>query len=91
MKREDRQLRKELLLMKGDALRLKLALELQQWRGPLAMLGEGAELWRGSSRFKTLLGLAAILIPHARTRALLKSLAKGALVVGALRRLWSRL
>ncbi|TCP12639.1 hypothetical protein EV683_10886 [Crenobacter luteus] len=90
MNHADRRLRKELLLMKGEALRIKLGLEMQQWRGPLAVAGGGAELWRGASRFKTLIGLAALLMPRGRARALLKTAAKGALLVGTLRRLWSR-
>lgn len=69
---QDRALRKELLLLKGEALRMRMALELAQWRRPLHIASEGAALFQGLPRLKALLGIVAVLIPSTRLRTLIK-------------------
>lgn len=72
MNRQERELRKELLLLKGEALRIRLQLELNQWRKPVHVASEGMGLLQGLPRLKALLGLAAVLIPSGRVRTAIK-------------------
>ena len=87
MNHQDRALRKELLLLKGEALRVRLGYELAGWRKPARMVADGAELWNSLPRVKILASLFALLLPMPRMRRLLKFSAKGVLIIQLLRRL----
>ncbi|MEO9386559.1 hypothetical protein [Chromobacterium phragmitis] len=54
MSPQDRELKKQLLVMKGEALRVKLRLEKQRLLLPLQWAGDGFSVWRSP-------GLAAAL------------------------------
>jgi hypothetical protein len=86
MNRQDRALRKELLLLKGEALRMRMVLELAHWRKPLHAAAEGAALLRGLPRLKAVLGIVAVLLPSTRLRGLLKWGTKITLLVQLLSR-----
>lgn len=87
MKRHERELNKQLLQLKGEALRLRLQIELEQWRAPARMLGEGIGLWREMPRLRTLLELLLVLIPASRWRKLLWMGSKTAAIYRLIRRL----
>lgn len=91
MSRQERELRKELLLLKGEALRLRTALELEHWRGSLRLATAGATLWRSLVEEKTLLNWLALFLPSRYLRDLCKASGKlmGLLKLG--RRWWAAL
>lgn len=73
MSKIDRELHKQLLLMKGEALRTQLTLETQRWRQPAHLLREGASLF-GFSGTGSLLGRAVSLLREGKLRRWLRLL-----------------
>lgn len=71
MTRAQREQHKQLLLLKGELLRMQLALEVERWRQPAQLLREGASLF-GTPAAGGLLGSALLLLRHGRLRRWLK-------------------
>ncbi|MDC7709489.1 hypothetical protein [Vogesella indigofera] len=71
MTRAQREQRKQLLLLKGELLRMQLALETERWRQPAQLLREGVALF-GTPAAGGLLGSALLLLRHGRLRRWLK-------------------
>lgn len=88
---QERALKKELLLMKGEALRLKLRMELKTLQQPLSLAGEGWRAWGNLRRLGIAFGALGSVIPNKRLRRLLLGGAQAFLLWQAARRLWSRL
>lgn len=85
MSKIDRELHKQLLLMKGEALRTQLTLEAQRWRQPSHLLREGASLF-GFSGASGLLGGAVSLLREGKLRRWLRLLLAAAGLLRLLRR-----
>ena len=88
---QQRAIKKELLLMKGEALRLKLRMELKAIQRPLNLAGEGWRTWGAFRRLSPLLGVLGSIVPGKRLRRLLLGGARALLLWQAARKLWSRL
>ncbi len=71
MTRAQREQHKQLLLLKGELLRMQLTLEAERWRQPAQLLREGASLF-GTPAAGDLLGSALLLLRHSRLRRWLK-------------------
>lgn len=73
MKPQDRAIKKQLLLMKGEVLRVKLTLELEQLRQhPLGMAGKGFMAFTGEGRTASLLSSLANILPSESIRRWLR-------------------
>lgn len=88
---QQRAIKKELLLMKGDALRLKLRMELKAMQRPLDLAGEGWRAWRSVRGLSTVFGVIGSAIPSKRVRRLLLGGARAFLLWQAARKIWTRL
>lgn len=88
---QQRAIKKELLLMKGEALRLKLRMELKAVQRPMSLAGEGWRTWGSVKRLGTLFGVVGSAIPSKRLRRLLLGGARAFLLWQAARKIWSRL
>ncbi|WP_024301685.1 hypothetical protein [Pseudogulbenkiania sp. MAI-1] len=88
---QQRAIKKELLLMKGEALRLKLRMELKAMQQPISLAGEGWRTWGTIRRLGPLFGVLGSLIPGKRLRRLLLGGARALLLWQVARKLWSRL
>ncbi|MBI3145522.1 MAG: hypothetical protein HYZ18_09750 [Pseudogulbenkiania sp.] len=88
---QQRAIKKELLLMKGDALRLKLRMELKAMQRPLDLAGAGWQAWRSVRGLSTVFGVIGSAIPSKRLRRLLLSGARAFLLWQAARKIWTRL
>ncbi|MDC7706617.1 hypothetical protein [Vogesella indigofera] len=71
MTRAQREQHKQLLLLKGELLRMQLTLEAERWRQPAQLLREGVSLF-GTATGGGLLGSALLLLRHGRRRRWLK-------------------
>jgi len=71
MTRAQREQHKQLLLLKGELLRMQLALEAERWRQPAQLLREGASLF-GTPAAGGLLGSVLLLLRHGRLRRWLR-------------------
>jgi hypothetical protein len=87
MNRRDLELNKQLLLLKGEALRLRLQLELEHWRAPAQIAAEGIDMWGSMPRLRTLLELLLVMIPASRWRKLLWLGSKGVAIYRLIRKL----
>lgn len=73
MKPQDRAIKKQLLLMKGEVLRVKLTLELEQLRQhPLGMAGQSFKAFSGGGRMASLLSSLANILPSESLRRWLR-------------------
>ena len=73
MKPQDRAIKKQLLLMKGEVLRVKLTLELEQLRQhPLGIAGEGFKAFSSGGRMASLLSSLANVLPSESLRRWLR-------------------
>jgi hypothetical protein len=73
MKPQDRAIKKQLLLMKGEVLRVKLSLELEQLRKhPLGMAGEGFKAFTEGGRLGNILSTLAGVLPSEALRRWLR-------------------
>lgn len=88
---QQRAIKKELLLMKGEALRLKLRMELKAMQRPMNLAGEGWRAWGTLKRFGVLFNVIGNAVPGKRLRRLLLGGARALLLWQAGRKLWSRL
>ena len=82
MSNMDRELRKQLLLIKGEALRTQLTLEIGQWRKPSHLLQQGISLLGGGSLFSS----AMLLLRQGKPRRWLRWLLAGFGLLRLLRR-----
>lgn len=89
MTREQRQFRKELLVLKGEAQRLRLSLELERFRQPGALLRQGVALWQTRQAGGRLLGRLGAWLPSARLRGWARHAVRGYLLWRLLRRVLS--
>ncbi|OHX21042.1 hypothetical protein [Chromobacterium sphagni] len=89
MSPQDRALRKQLLLMKGEALRLKLRLEKERLCQPWQAAGASVGLLAENRQLQRWLSLLEDWIPSARLRRLLKAGGSGWLLWRLARR-WLR-
>lgn len=87
----ERAIKKELLLMKGEALRLKLRMELKAIQRPLRLADEGWHTWGKLRRLSTVFGALGGIIPSKHLRRLLLGGARAFVLWQAARKLWSRL
>jgi hypothetical protein len=87
MKRRDLELNKQLLLLKGEALRLRLQLELEHWQAPARIAAEGIGMWGRMPRLRTLVELLLVMIPASRWRKLLWLGSKTAAIYRLIRKL----
>ena len=71
MTRAQREQHKQLLLLKGELLRMQLVLESERWRQPAQLLREGIGLF-GTPTAGGLLGSTLLLLRHGRFRRWLK-------------------
>ncbi|MGM8060400.1 hypothetical protein [Vogesella indigofera] len=71
MTRAQREERKQLLLLKGELLRMQLVLEAERWRQPAHLLRQGVSLF-GTSAGSGLLGSALLLLRQGRLRRWLR-------------------
>ncbi|MDN0075474.1 hypothetical protein QU481_11280 [Crenobacter sp. SG2303] len=85
----ERALKKELLLMKGEALRVKLRMELKLWQRPLANVADGVDAWKEAGTWRLLSGVLAALMPSRRLRSLLRNTSRALIIWRAARRIWS--
>ncbi|KUM02063.1 hypothetical protein KIF53_04670 [Chromobacterium subtsugae] len=69
---QDRALKKQLLVMKGEALRVKLKLEKQKLLEPLRWAGEGFALWRAPGQLGAALDILGKLLPNEKLGRWLK-------------------
>ncbi|POZ63692.1 hypothetical protein [Chromobacterium alticapitis] len=69
---QDRAMKKQLLVMKGEALRVKLRLEQQRLLEPLRWSGQGFALWRDAGGAGSLLGWLGKLLPEGKLSRWLK-------------------
>ncbi|QEL56194.1 hypothetical protein [Chromobacterium paludis] len=69
---QDRALKKQLLVMKGEALRVKLRLEKQRLADPLRWAGQGFSWWRDAGGAGSLLGMLGQLLPQGKLGRWLK-------------------
>ncbi|UTH72632.1 hypothetical protein [Chromobacterium sp. IIBBL 290-4] len=69
---QDRALKKQLLVMKGEALRIKLRLEQQRLAQPLRWAGEGFAFWKAPGGLGAIVDIAAKLLPGAKLGRWLK-------------------
>nr|WP_294864236.1 hypothetical protein [uncultured Pseudogulbenkiania sp.] len=88
---QQRAIKKELLLMKGEALRLKLRMELKAIKRPMSLAGEGWRTWGTIRRLGPLLGVLGGVIPSKRLRGMLLGGVRVLLLWRVARRLWARL
>ena len=88
---QERALKKELLLMKGEALRLKLRMELKAIKRPMSLAGEGWHAWGSLRRLGPVFGMLGGIIPGKRLRRMLLGGAQLFLLWRTARKLWSRL
>ncbi|EEG09204.1 hypothetical protein [Pseudogulbenkiania ferrooxidans] len=88
---QQRAIKKELLLMKGEALRLKLRMELKAIKRPMSLAGEGWRTWGNLRRLGPVLGALGGIIPSKRLRRMLLGGAQLFLLWRAARKLWARL
>ncbi|SME99485.1 hypothetical protein [Pseudogulbenkiania subflava] len=88
---QERALKKELLLMKGEALRLKLRMELKAIKRPMSLTGEGWHAWGSLRRLGPVFGALGGVLPSKRLRRLLLGGARAFVLWQAARKLWSRL
>ncbi|MDC7701185.1 hypothetical protein [Vogesella indigofera] len=73
MTRAQREQHKQLLLLKGELLRIQLTLESERWRRPAQLLREGVSLFgTATATGGGLLGSALLLLRHGRLRRWLK-------------------
>ncbi|MCL6261923.1 hypothetical protein [Craterilacuibacter sp. RT1T] len=87
MKRHERELKKQLLLIKGEALRTRLELETSQWKNPLQLARGGVSALLGSSRgLKAGVALTALVFPKLAQKSLFKRLLGLTLAAVAIRR-----
>ncbi|WP_434633687.1 hypothetical protein [Chromobacterium sp. CV08] len=87
---QDRALKKQLLVMKGEALRVKLRLEQERLLQPLRLAGSGFAMWRNGWLGSTLEALGKLLPADARLRRWLQGGARLWVVWRLLRRAWPR-
>jgi hypothetical protein len=71
MTRAQREQHKQLLLLKGELLRMQLTLESERWRQPAQLLREGVSLF-GTATGGGLLRSALLLLRQGRLRRWLK-------------------
>ncbi|OWY38774.1 hypothetical protein CEK28_11840 [Xenophilus sp. AP218F] len=84
---QDRAAKKQLLVMKGEALRVKLRLEKEQLcRHPLGAARAGWESWTDSERLGKLAASLGSLLPSSRLQRWLKTGARAWLAWRLLRR-----
>ncbi|MBM2884686.1 hypothetical protein [Chromobacterium amazonense] len=70
---QDRALKKQLLVMKGEALRVKLRLEQQKLAGPLQWACDGLSFWRAPGGLSSAFALLGKLMPSDKLGRWLKS------------------
>ncbi|WP_293765014.1 hypothetical protein [uncultured Aquitalea sp.] len=91
MSPQERATRKQLLLMKGEALRVKLKLELQTLRrSPLGLAGEGLQAAASHSRFGKLTALLGEALPSETLRGWLRKAGRFYLLWQLARKFWPR-
>ncbi|MGL6071772.1 hypothetical protein [Craterilacuibacter sp.] len=91
MNRHDRELKKQLLLIKGEALRTRLELETSQWKNPLQLASSSISTLMGSSRgLKAGVALMALIFPKLVQKNLFKRLLGLSVAALAIRRWLSR-
>ena len=86
---QDRELKKQLLVMKGEALRIKLKLEKQRLLQPMRLAGSGFSLWREGWVGSTLETLGKLL-PSPRLRRWLQGGARLWVIWRIVRRAFAR-
>jgi|GEM_PF-6460850 len=73
MSPQDRAIKKQLLLMKGEVLRVKLSLELDQLRQqPLGMAGEGLKAFSSGKRLGKIIAVLSAILPSDTLRQYLR-------------------
>ncbi|NDV12065.1 hypothetical protein [Crenobacter caeni] len=87
MNRHERELKKQLLLIKGEALRTRVELEVTEWKNPL-QLARSALATAAQSRYGMKAGVAAaaLFFPRLAQKGLFRKGLGVALAVLALRR-----
>lgn len=87
MNRHERELKKQLLLIKGEALRTRVELEVAEWKNPLQLAQRSVSSVLGSSRgMKAGFTVAALLFPRLAQRGMFRKLLGLGLAGLALRR-----
>lgn len=90
MKPQDRAIKKQLLLMKGEVLRVKLKLELEQLRRhPLGLAGESLKTFAGAGRISSLLSMLGGILPAEPMRRWLRRGTRLLLLWKLASRFWS--
>jgi len=85
----ERAIKKELLLMKGEALRVKLRMELKLLQRPLANIAGDVDAWKEAGTWRLVSGALATLMPTRRLRSLLRNASRAFIIWQAARRIWS--
>ncbi|MCW3481453.1 hypothetical protein OL229_18100 [Neisseriaceae bacterium JH1-16] len=85
----ERAIKKELLLMKGEALRVKLRMELNLLQRPLANLADDVGAWKEAGHWRLMSGVLATILPSRRLRGLLRNASRAFVIWQAARRIWS--
>ncbi len=88
-RQQDREFRKQLLLVKGDALRMQAGVQLARWRRPAHWLKEGTALAGEARSLKMASAVLAAALPDKGARHWSRWLKVG-LVSFVLARWWSR-
>ncbi|PXX38875.1 MULTISPECIES: hypothetical protein [Aquitalea] len=89
MSPQDRALKKQLLLMKGEVLRVKLKLEIDSLRQrPLGLAGEGFKAFSSSSALGKLVNTLAAILPSESLRQWLRRASRLFLLWKVLSKFW---
>ncbi|MBX9269282.1 hypothetical protein [Chromobacterium violaceum] len=87
---QDRDLKKQLLVMKGEALRVKLRLEKERLLQPMRLAGSGFALWKEQGWLGAAMDALGKLLPNERLRRWLQGGTHLWVVWRLLRRAWPR-
>lgn len=90
MTREQRQFRKDMLVIKGEAQRLRLSLEVERFRQPGALLRHGLDAWQDQRATGRILGLLHAWLPSARLRGWARQALRGYVLWRLVQRLLQR-
>ena len=81
--------KKELLVLKGELLRLKLRNEMNQSRGSLGVVSAGFRALTSGTKGRILVNMLSSVVPNQRVRTILKTTLRTVLVWQVVRKYWS--
>lgn len=90
MSNRDLAYKKELLLLKGEMLRLRLRHEMNQHKAPLTLASSVGRLLANGGKERLLITALTTVIPSKRLRTVLRTTLRTVLIWRIARKLWSQ-